>query len=396
MKQIIDSKLHVFAIFLYAAICPFVVMSAPVIAQQLALEWQLAPSQVGMFFFVELGIMSLATIPAYFWSKKITLRKATLYAACLFLIGNLLSIFATSYEFLLMTRVISAFGGGSIMIITITSCSLTAKPDNSYGFWVLGQVLLGAVALFYMPKLFVYWGLSASFFLAVILMMIALPFYRYFADFFIEQEIKNVVASKQNKHFGLISLLATLLFYIAVGGVWTFMSSIAAHAKIDVNFVNSVLALSTLLGIAGCFLPSVIGSLWDRKYFLTLGYCLLFISLGLLISKITQHSLMAAILLFKFAWMFTIPFILASVASFDVTGKLLNTINLVAGGGLAIGPAVAGRVIENTANFNLLVIYSIFLFAISFILIYICTMKKIEINRIESGSVDSKNRTSSV
>lgn len=385
MKQMIDTKLHVFAIFLYAAICPFVVMSAPVIAQQLALEWQLSPSQVGMFFFVELGIMSFATIPAYFWSKKITLRKATLFAALLFLIGNLLSIFATSYEFLLLTRAISAIGGGTIMIITITSCSLTAKPDNSYGLWVLGQVLVGAAALFYMPKLYLHWGLSASFFIAVILISIALPFYRYFANFFIEQEIKNVVASKQNKHYGLVSILATLLFYIAVGGVWTFMSSIGQHAKIDASFVNSVLALSTLIGIIGCFLPSVIGDKWDRKYFLTLGYILFFIALGLLISQITRQGLMIAILLFKFAWMFTIPFILASVASFDVTGKLLNTINLVAGGGLAIGPALAGRVIENTGNFALLVIYSIMLFAVSFILIYICTMKKIEINRMELG-----------
>lgn len=383
MKQIIDSKLHVLAIFLYAAICPFVVMSAPVIAQQLAKEWQLTPSQVGMFFFVELGIMSFATIPAYFWSKKITLRQATLFAALLFLIGNLLSLFATSYEFLLLTRVISAFGGGSVMIITITSCSLTAKPDNTYALWVLGQVLLGAASLFYMPKLFVHWGLSAAFFLAVIFIMLALPFYRYFADFFIEKEIKNVVASKQNKQFGLISILATLLFYIAVGGVWTFMSSIGEHAKIDANFVNSVLALSTIIGISGCFLPAVIGDKWDRQYFLTLGYVLFFIALGLLIMQITRQGLMVAILLFKFAWMFTIPFILASVASFDVTGKLLNTINLVAGGGLAIGPAVAGQMIERTGNFSLLVIYSIILFAVSFILIYICTMKKIEINRME-------------
>ena len=52
------SKLHLFAIFLFAAIGPFILLSAPVIAQQVAVEWQLSPSQVGTFFFVELGVMS--------------------------------------------------------------------------------------------------------------------------------------------------------------------------------------------------------------------------------------------------------------------------------------------------------------------------------------------------
>ncbi|TCM68392.1 putative MFS family arabinose efflux permease [Acinetobacter calcoaceticus] len=385
MKQTVDSKLHIFAIFLYAAICPFVLMSAPVIAQQLAKEWQLSPSQVGMFFFLELGMMSFATIPAYYWTKKITMRKATLYSVGLFLLGNVLSLFASSYEFLLFSRLISAFGGGTLMIITISSCSLTAKPDNSYGFWVLGQVLLGAAALYFMPKLYVYWGLNASFFLAVILILIALPFYRYFADFFIEKEINNVVASNQNTTFGAVSILATLLFFIAVGGVWTFMSSIGDYARIDSDFIHSVLAISNILGIIGCFLPAVIGDKLERKYFLTFGYILFFIALSLLIEQITRNGLMVAILLFKFSWMFTIPFVLASVASFDVNGRLLNSINLVAGCGLAIGPVLAGRIIENTGSFSALIVYSIALFLLSFILIYICTMKKVEITKMEMG-----------
>jgi MFS family permease len=53
----------------------------------------------------------------------------------------------------------------------------------------------------------------------------------------------------------------------------------------------------------------------------------------------------SAALLFKFSWTFILPFILATLADIDHSGKLMNATNLVIGGGLAIGPALAGQLI---------------------------------------------------
>ena len=372
--SIVDSKIHLLTIFLFAAVGPFVLMAAPVIAQQLANEWSLSPTQVGTFFFVELGMMSFATIPAYFWVKRVSFRKASIFAVVLFALGNFLSIFAKNFDLLLLCRAISALGGGTLMIITLSSCSITAKPDRTYGLWVLSQVLLGALALFFLPRLFPHFGLKICYITMLIIICIAFPFHRYFADFLIQQKSNITRIQSQNSILGWIAVFATLLFYIAIGGIWTFMSSIGIHAKIDPKFTNSILAISTLVGIIGCFLPSVIGDKFNRKYFLTLGYSLFILALGLLLNQISQNHLMVAILLFKFTWMFTIPFVLASVASQDNTGKLMNTVNLVVGGGLALGPIIAGKIIESSDNFNLLIIYSLVLLAISFALVYLCNL----------------------
>lgn len=371
-----DSKSHLLAIFIFAAVGPFVLMAAPVIAQQLAIEWSLSPSQVGRFFFVELGIMSLATIPAYFWTKKVSFRKAAIFASLLFALGNGLSIFAESFDFLLFSRVIAALGGGSIMIITLTSCSITAKQERTYGVWILGQVLLGALALFFLPKLFPQFGLKICFITMFVLICIALPFQRYFADFIIQKKSTVLNNQTQLSLLGWISVFATLLIYVAIGGVWTFMSSIGAHSKIDPDYTNSILALSTLVGIIGCFLPTIIGDKFNRKYFLIIGYSAFVISLCLLLNQIDPNNLMIAILLFKFIWMFTTPFVLATVSSLDGNGKLMNTVNLVVGGGLALGPVISGQIIESSGNFNLLLMYSIALFALSFLMIYCCNIFK--------------------
>lgn len=374
--SLLTSKLHLFAIFIFAAIGPFILLSAPVIAQQVAVEWQLSPSQVGTFFFVELGVMSLATIPAYFWSKKIPFKKAALLSALVFIIGNIFSIFAKSFDMLLIARAIAALGGGSLMIISMTSCSLTSHPDRTYGLWVLGQVILGALALFFLPQFFPLGGLKIAFGFMILVALIALPFHRYFADFIIENKPSTTTAAKSNTALGILSVVATLIFYIAIGGVWTFISSIGANAKIDINFVNSILAISTIVGIIGCFLPSIIGGKVNRKFALIFGYGLFFVSLIMLFNQVSNNDFVFAVIAFKFTWMFTIPFILATVGSLDSSGKLMNTVNLAIGAGLALGPVVAGKIIENTGNFNLLIGYTIAVFALSFVVIYLCNLKK--------------------
>ncbi len=43
-----------------------------------------------------------------------------------------------------------------------------------------------------------------------------------------------------------------------------------------------------------------------------------------------------------------LPFILARVAGLDNSGRLMNSINLVIGGGMAAGPALAGALLQHS------------------------------------------------
>ncbi|NTX21767.1 MFS transporter, partial [Burkholderia cepacia] len=54
----------------------------------------------------------------------------------------------------------------------------------------------------------------------------------------------------------------------------------------------------------------------------------------------------AAIFAFKFAWTFVLPFILATVAQIDSSGRLVATLNFVIGAGLAAGPLLAGLMLD--------------------------------------------------
>ena len=105
------------AIVIFAAIAPGILMTAPAVAAQLSSEWQLKPGQIGWLFSAELGAMSLATLPAWWWMSRLDWRQVALTAGVVFLTANLASAVVTQYEALLAARFIASLAGGTLMIL---------------------------------------------------------------------------------------------------------------------------------------------------------------------------------------------------------------------------------------------------------------------------------------
>ncbi|WP_434568842.1 MFS transporter [Pseudomonas sp. Z3-8] len=344
------------AIVLFAAITPTILMTAPAIAAQLAAQWQLSPSQIGDLFSTELGAMSLATLPALWWLKRIDWRRAALLAGVVFIAANLLSVLAADYSILLALRFCSALAGGSLMIICLSSAASTVNPGRVYGLWVLGQLVVGAIGLSILPRLFEHFGLSACYVILAGLMTVFLPLARYFPQGSPSAETTAEHVAIASLWKAALGILGVLSFYICLGGVWTFIGSIATQAGISAESSGKVLALATVMGIVGAGCASLIGDRLPRLLLLLLGYALMAGSVLLLRGQPEIMRFAVAALLFKFTWTFILPLILACLADLDRSGKLMNASNLVIGGGLAIGPTVAGRLIEASGGFQSLLI----------------------------------------
>ncbi len=339
------------AIVVFAAITPTILMTAPAVAAQLATQWQLSPARVGDLFSVELGAMSLATLPAFHWLKRVDWRHAALLAGLLFIAANLASALAGSYPLLLALRFCSALAGGSLMILCLSSAASTATPSRVYGLWVMGQLVVGAVGLALLPALFERFGLAACYLLLAGLMGLALPLSRAFPSGSPPAEARASTGAVHSRLRVGLGILAVLTFYISLSGVWTFIGAIAEGAGIGAGASGEVLAGATLMGIAGAACASFIGNRLPRDLMLLGGYLAMAAAILLLIGQPPLARFALAALLFKFTWTFALPFILACLADLDRSGRLMNASNLVIGGGLAIGPALAGRLIEGSGGF---------------------------------------------
>lgn len=335
------------AIIAFAAVAPAILMTAPAVAAQLALQLQLDPARIGNLFSAELGAMSLATLPAYAWMRRVDWRHAAAFWALVFIGANLASAAAPSYAALLGLRALSALGGGSLMVLCLASAARMPNPDRVYGLWVMGQLVLGAAGLAVLPGLFAHFGLTALYVLLAILMAAALPLARRFPAGGPDTAAAGPRTSQGGGWMVLVIGIAALLgFYMSLGGVWTFIGAIAQAASIPADASGQVLAVATLCGIAGAALAAWIGQRGSRMPVLLAGYALMLGAIALLAGQPGIVRYAAAAFLFKFAWTFALPFILASLAAADRSGRLINAANLVIGGGLALGPLLAGHLIQ--------------------------------------------------
>lgn len=339
------------ALVVFAAITPLLLLVAPAVAGQLATQLGLSASQIGTYFFVELGAFSLATVPSYLWLGRIDARRVAAFAIALFGAGNLLTaLWMPGFVALLALRAVTALGGGSLMVLCMTSAATSENSDRVYGLWVVGQLIAGAIGLFVLPHVFAAFGLRALYVALAGLALLAAPLSRGFpsslgARTAPAQHARGAAAPTPQGSI-VLAIGAVLTFYLAIGSVWTFASRAAAEAGLDPQSTGNVLAIASVMGIAGAALASCAGGRLARRAMLTAGYALLAASLVALAVMRQAGGYSAAIFAFKFAWTFVLPFILATVAQIDTSGRLVATLNFVIGAGLAAGPLLAGLMLD--------------------------------------------------
>lgn len=339
------------ALVVFAAITPLLLLVAPAVAGQLATQLGLSASQIGTYFFVELGAFSLATVPSYLWLGRVDARRVAACAIALFGAGNLLTaVWMPGFVALLALRAVTALGGGSLMVLCMTSAATSKNSDRVYGLWVVGQLIAGAIGLFVLPHVFVAFGLRALYVALAVLAVIAAPLSRGFPATLgaraASAQTTRDAASHTPRLYVALAIGAVLTFYLAIGSVWTFASRAAAQAGLDPQSTGNVLAIASVMGIAGAALASCAGGRVARRAMLAAGYALLAASLVALAALPHVSGYSAAIFAFKFAWTFVLPFILATVAQIDTSGRLAATLNFVIGAGLAAGPLLAGLLLD--------------------------------------------------
>ncbi|WP_334033801.1 MFS transporter [Burkholderia cepacia] len=339
------------ALVVFAAITPLLLLVAPAVAGQLATQLGLSASQIGTYFFVELGAFSLATVPSYLWLGRIDARRVAAFAIALFGAGNLLTaLWMPGFVALLALRAVTALGGGSLMVLCMTSAATSENSDRVYGLWVVGQLIAGAIGLFVLPHVFAAFGLRALYVALAGLALLAAPLSRGFPSSLgartAPAQHARGAAARTPQGLIVLAIGAVLTFYLAIGSVWTFASRAAAEAGLDPQSTGNVLAIASVMGIAGAALASCAGGRLARRAMLTAGYALLAASLVALAVVRQAGGYSAAIFAFKFAWTFVLPFILATVAQIDSSGRLVATLNFVIGAGLAAGPLLAGLMLD--------------------------------------------------
>jgi MFS family permease len=335
-------------IFIIAGVCNASLLCSPAIADRLAAQLLFTPQQIGLFFSMEFGgyiVAGLAgrwLLPRYNW-QKIALLSLLAMAA-----GNLLTIWALQrVPLLLLVRLATASSGALLSMIAMATAAETAHPSRAISIHIIGQLAMGVVGLAILPSLFAAFGMT-GYWVAIVLLLAAIA-----PGIGLLAKGKGLGEASSQQHLSLskpIALLrhpALLLFYIALGGIWTFAGAIGIDGGVTPSALSHILSGATLAGVFGAVLAAAAPRNIDIRPPIVGGFSLLAVGGALLLAIGSHPAFVAGMIAIKFAWSFALPFAVMLIGRLDRDGRLFAEMTVVVGIGLAVGPSLAGYLVES-------------------------------------------------
>lgn len=325
-------------------------------------------AQIGWLLSADMSSNTAAVLLARLWLHRVHLRHAILGALAVYVLGNLACLGVSEFAPLLSLRYVVGFGMGTMVGAAVAGIGATERPDRNFGFALSVQVTLGGALLFATPVLIGAGGIAAYYVVFSIVMSSVLFLLKGVPASF-EKEAPEASAARASSPLGLngpllLAFLGVAVFFVGMNGFWSFAERIADQGGRSADFVSSVLAVSVLVSVFGSLLAAWMSDRYGRIGPIVIGVLIAMGSVALLLLEPSNALFIAAINGFNLMYNFIIPFQSGWVAQLDATGRNITLLPAVQGGGISLGPIVAGSLISGT-NYMPVIYMSLFFLALS-------------------------------
>ena len=310
---------------------------------------QLNPSQVGLVMSADIITMAVAMTITAFLIHRYNWQMLALVALVVLLAGSLLSIQASSYQAIVVARLIAGIGEGMAVSVAFAIFGGTHNPDRQFGIYLVVILTLATILLYFMPMLLAVGGKTYVFATLSLLVAINFLFVRWLPISHGVEHNDPGGNSGTPLPYVLIGLgLATVFFYfMAQGEAWAFMERIASNAGLSGQTIGNSLALSNIGGIGGAMIAAAVSTRFGRAGPIIISAVISIYGLVLLMGDIDGMRFAIATLLYLFGWNLTQPYFSGIMAELDPKGRAVVMMGAVQTAGLGLGPGVVGFMIQD-------------------------------------------------
>ncbi len=365
----INSRISIVSIIYIAVIAPCVFILQPGYVQGLVVYLGFSEEQAGYIASAEMFGLAFTTILLNFISSRFNWRKLTALFLVVCTTGNLLSISLTDFSSLAAVRFFTGMGSGGLMSLTFAMMGLSRHSDRNFGYIIVWVLSYGALGILAMPTAFELVGMNGVLTFFALFCASGLFFNRYL-PYSGEQHLDPSVSEDVSYSWQIkaVSLLAILLYNTSIGIVWAYMFLIGLQAGITEQVVANTLTFSQFLGIAGAFVTVVLQLRIGRIIPLVVSILGTAVGIYLLVGKIALIHYVLGVCAFNFLWNVSMPYLLATLADFDRSGKVVIYGISMQTVGYAIGPFIAATIL-GYSNYDYVYIVATLLFIGSAILL---------------------------
>ena len=338
-------KLIVAALVIHT-IGPQTVLLLPGFVQGLVEYVGFSDREAGFIASSELMGMTCATIAMMFLVARVNWRHVFALSLLLLIFGNIATIYITEFYVYCAVRFMTGIGGGFIVSLSYTVFGLTARADRNFGLCIFFVLVYSAIVYPFLPWIFTNFSMPGLLVFFALFALVGLPFVRIMPTTGEEhREIDENAVNMDWNRKGM-ALAAMLIYFTANFAVWTYLFRMGIHTGIAEQKVANSLSFSQFLGMAGAFTAAILGARFGRSLMLTLGILGTAVPLSFLFGTPGALAYLVIVSAYQYAWNMTHPYLLAAMASFDPTGKMVVYATAMQFIGVSAGPAAAALLVS--------------------------------------------------
>ncbi len=342
----VNARSSIVATVYVAVVAACVFILQPGYVQGLVEYLALSEEQAGYIAAAEMFGIALITFLLIFIAERCDWRKLTALCLILAAAGNLLSLSLTDFESLALVRFLSGIGSGGLMSLTFAMMGLTRQSDRNFGYLITWVLIYGALGILVMPSAFAGIGMNGVLIFFALFNISGLFCIRHLPRSGSQRpHAPTAPTGDYSWRLKGLSLVAILVYNISIGIVWAYLFLLGLEVGIGEQTVANVLTVSQFLGIGGAFVAVVLQLRIGRIIPVQVSIIGTALGIYLLVGEIALFHFALGVCLFNFLWNVSMPYLLATMASFDPQGRVVLYGICLQTAGYAIGPFIAATLL---------------------------------------------------
>ncbi len=344
--------------------------AAPMIVQPL-IESGLGYPQAGDLGTIELLALALTSTLVTPYVPFVSHRKLAVGGTLLAALGLAVSASSVGYAAMIAGRLLTGVGSG--LAISGANAAVAAREDAERIFaiiWTIAGAFTATLAMT-LPRVAAGGRYPLGFAMLLMLCIAGLPFIGWIPPRPVAPRDCAVTADRRPpthiavverdfaQAFGPLTLMALagiFLYTASEQALWNFAYNIPIEAGVDPTVASEVIALTTLMGLAGGVMAALLGVRLGRVFPIVLGNLLSGMGRWLYIDATVTWTLVVASLLWGIGVYFISPYQIGLVAAIDRKGRAAVAAAGAMNFGYALGPGIAGRTLESLGRNGLLAV----------------------------------------
>jgi predicted MFS family arabinose efflux permease len=310
----------------------------------------LSPGDAGYVVAAEIGSSALAASALTARKEMSDLRLLAGAALALLIVCDLLSYFTGSPAVFIACRVLSSAGVGALFAIGNAAAAVSRDPQRVYSSMMFVTVLFASILYLLAPWSVEHLGPRGPFIVLICVSLLGLPAIVWMPDR-INTQLKSGTRGFPVSPPALLLLFAVFILYAAQSGLWAYVERIGLETGLKLDVIVLILTANGFIALGAAVLANWLG--------LRIGYVIP-IAGGMTIQAVSAYGLPlaydawgfgAAAIVFTFGLIFVMPFLKATAADLDTTGRLATAATVAITLGSAAGPAIIGFALNRGATY---------------------------------------------